>query len=114
MRIVENRFIPFKGFLAINLFGVVFTRNLGKFISNPNNVRHEYTHTLQYKELWYVGFIFVYGYYWLKNWLFKHMSAYQAYRCIPLEIEAYLTENTEWYNEHRSKFAWKKYINWKI
>lgn len=108
MRIVENKIIPFRGYLAINIFGIVFTRDLRKFNSNQANFRHEYTHTLQYKELWYIGFIPVYLYYWIKN-LFKGMSAHQAYRRIPLEMEAYITENVERYNEHRKKFAWKKY-----
>jgi len=110
MKIVENKFIPFKGHRAINIFGVVFTRDLGNFLSKKSHVRHEYTHTLQYKELWYIGFLPVYLYYWVKN-LLKGMSLHKAYRNIPLEIEAYLTENTEWYNDHREKFAWKKYIN---
>lgn len=109
MRIIENRLIPFSGYLAINIFGIVFTKNLNKFMSNPANLRHERTHTLQYKELWYVGFPFVYLYYWIRNMVCKGMSSHQAYKHIPLEMEAYMTENTEWYNEHREKFAWKKY-----
>lgn len=109
MKIIESKVIPFKGYLAINLFGIVFTRNLSEFVSNPANIRHEYTHTLQWRELWYVGFIFIYLYYWLHNMICKGMSAKQAYKYIPLEREAYLTENTDWYNKHREKFAWKKY-----
>lgn len=109
MKIVENQFIPFNGYLAINLFGVVFTNDLEKFLLNPKNLRHEYTHTLQYKELWYIGFLPVYIWYWL--WcLIKYRNLKMAYRMNPLEQEAYDTEGVYEYNEHREKFAWKVYI----
>jgi hypothetical protein len=109
MKIVENCLIPFNGYLAINLFGVVFTRNKERFLLNPKNSRHEYTHTLQYKELWYIGFLPVYGWYWLRC-LIKYRNFKLAYRMNPLEQEAYNTENVDWYNDHREKFAWRAYV----
>ena len=48
MKIVYNNFIPFKGFSAINLFGVLFARKgvkISKKIINP-----ELIHTAQMKE----------------------------------------------------------------
>ena len=38
------------------------------------------------------------------------MNHRTAYMHIPLEAEAYNTQNTDWYNEHREKFAWKYYL----
>lgn len=110
MKIVQNKIIPFPGYLAINICGVVFTRDKKKFLKNPAYKRHEYTHTLQWKELWYVGFLPVYCYYYLKNRIWFKMNHRTAYRHIPLEAEAYNTQNTEWYNEHREKFAWRYYL----
>lgn len=104
MKVIQNKIIPFPGYLAINIFGVVFTRDKEKFMKNPANYRHEYTHTLQYKELWYLGFLPVYCYYYLKNRLWYKMNHK------PLEAEAYNTQNTDWYNDHREKFAWKYYL----
>lgn len=109
MKVIENPLIPFKGYLAINLFGVVFTRNKAKFLSNPKNYRHEYTHTLQYKELGYVGFLPVYLWFWFIG-LIKYKSFKKAYRLNPLEQEAYDNEDIEYYNECREEFAWKVYI----
>lgn len=109
MKIVENCLIPFKGYSAINLFGIVFTRNKEKFLLNPKKSRHEYTHTLQYKELWYIGFLPVYGWYWLRC-LIKYRNLNKAYNMNPLEQEAYDNEGMEEYNKHREKFAWKAYV----
>lgn len=109
MKVIQNKIIPFPG-LAINVFGIVFTRDKEKFMKNPTHYRHKYTHTLQYKELWYVGFLPVYCWYYLKNRLWYKMNHKDAYRHIPLEAEAYNTQNTDWYNEHRERFAWKYYL----
>lgn len=49
MKIIINKFIPFKGFLCINLFGVLFTRySLDKI--SPLVINHEGIHTKQYLE----------------------------------------------------------------
>ena len=109
MKIIESKIIPFPGYLAINLFGIVFTRNLIRFLSKPSNLRHEYTHTLQWKELWYIGFLPLYIYYYLKNLIWYRMNAEEAYKNNPLEAEAYKNHDIEGYNDSRKRFAWKKY-----
>lgn len=49
MKIIVNKFIPFKGFSYINLFGILFTRRAIEKIS-PVNINHESIHTKQYFE----------------------------------------------------------------
>lgn len=44
MKIVYNNIIPFKGFAAINLFGIVFARKSAEPLSAAT-VRHEAIHT---------------------------------------------------------------------
>lgn len=43
--IIENNIIPFKGFIAINLFGIIFTRNFSYL-----EIEHELVHSKQILE----------------------------------------------------------------
>ena len=85
MKVIYNNLIPFKGFDAMNLFGVVFARNeykdLDKVVLN-----HEAIHTAQMKELLYIFFYIIYVIEWLIL-LFKYGK--KAYRNISFEKEAY-------------------------
>ena len=49
MKIIVNKFIPFRGFICINLFGLLFTRYSFDRIS-PLVINHEGIHTKQYFE----------------------------------------------------------------
>ena len=44
MRVIYNKFIPFKGYKAMNLFGIVFVRKGAKFDAYDYN--HEILYTL--------------------------------------------------------------------
>lgn len=57
MKIIYNNFIPFKGFAAINLFGVLFVREGVKITEEMIN--HKKIHTAQMKEMLYIFFLFV-------------------------------------------------------
>ena len=73
MKIIYNNLIPFKGFIAINLFGVLFVRNEYKNrfesegFSTTTTLNHESIHTEQIKEL---GYIFFYIWYFIE-WLLR-------------------------------------------
>ena len=54
MKIIKNKIIPFKGFKAINLFGILFVR--GDSEVDSTTVNHELIHTAQMKELLYIFF----------------------------------------------------------
>ncbi len=80
MRVIYNSLIPFKGFIAINLFGIVFARKEYKELSR-RTLNHEAIHTAQMKEMLYIGFYIWY----LSEWLIK-LSVYgkKAYENISL------------------------------
>lgn len=84
MKIIKNKIIPFKGFKAINLFGIIFTR----YELSEKDIQHELVHTKQMKKLWYIGFYIWYLIEYLIN-LIKYKDTYLAYRNISFEKEAY-------------------------
>lgn len=104
MKIVYNRYIPFKGFLAINLFGVMFVRGTWRDI-NARVLNHEKIHTAQMRELGYLPFYFLY----LLEWLIRLLGKGNAYRNISFEREAYANENNYQYLSSRRRWAmWRK------
>ena len=51
MKIIYNKLIPFKGFIAINLFGIIFARKEYKNCLYRSVINHENIHTAQMKEM---------------------------------------------------------------
>ena len=107
MKIIYNNIIPFPGFKAINLFGVLFVRN-GCTMSE-SDINHEMIHTEQMKEMGYVLFYFWYLVEWLVK-LAKLRDSNKAYRAISFEREAYGNEKNLTYTITRAKYAWMKLI----
>lgn len=102
---IINNIIPFKGFLAINLFGFIFTRRK----LSDKDINHENIHTAQMKELLYIGFYIIYFLEWLYKVLFKYPFSHKAYRDISFEKEAYKNESNLLYLDNRKRYAqWKK------
>ena len=111
MKIIYNNLIPFKGFIAINLFGVLFVRNeykkrfeSGGFTATTT-LNHESIHTEQIKEL---GYIFFYIWY-LIEWLLR-LPFGNAYYNISFEREAYANEKSKKYLQTRKHYSFLKYI----
>lgn len=104
MKIVYNKFIPFKGFGAINLFGVIFARKECKV--TPRTINHEKIHTAQMRELGYIGFYVLY----FLEWLYRLVvDTNRAYRTISFEVEAYEHQYDYKYLESRKPYAmWRK------
>ena len=102
MKTIENRFLPFKGFKAINLFGFVFVRKGTKM--KPYDYNHEAIHTVQMKELCYFGFYFIYICEWLYH-LIRTRSLKKAYRTISFEREAFANQSNYRYLKARYPFA---------
>lgn len=110
MKIIYNNLIPFKGFIAINLFGVLFVRNEYKerFESEgfaTTTLNHESIHTEQIKEL---GYIFFYIWY-LIEWLLR-LPFGNAYYNISFEREAYANEKNKKYLQTRKRYSFLKYM----
>jgi hypothetical protein len=104
MKIIYNNIIPFKGFAAINLFGVLFVRK--DIVVTERMLNHERIHTAQMKELLYVGFYIWYFVEWLIE-MFHYGST--AYHTNTFEREAFAHDDNLTYLNNRSRFAWWKY-----
>lgn len=99
MKIIRNPFIPFPGFAAINLFGVLFIRSNVQVTERLLN--HERIHTAQMKELGYIFFYIIY----VLEWLVRLFLPGNAYRNISFEQEADLFEVSKTYLNTRKRFA---------
>lgn len=99
MRIVYNGLLPFRGFSALNLFGVVFARR-GRRLSQ-RTLRHEAIHTAQGRELLWVPFYVAY----LLEWLVRLLLPGSAYRNVSFEREAREHEWDPAYLDHRRHWA---------
>ena len=71
--------------------------------------RHETIHFHQQLELFFVGFLILYGFYYLRGVVSKKTGR-EAYYANPFEEEAYTHENDLLYLENRPFYHWKKYI----
>ena len=131
MKIIRQNIIPFSGFKAINLFGVLFARKKAR-LSNVD-INHETIHSKQIVEvmlasllitipiaifwLWWIGLtLTVCSYYiwYIVEFLFKLFrkgaSMNSAYKNISFEREAYQNEKDLTYLDNRKLFSFIKYI----
>lgn len=108
MKQIVNNVIPFKGFAAINICGILFVR---KKQTSEILLQHEEIHTKQMQELLYLFFYITYLFEWLFRLLFtKDCFSHQAYRNISFEKEAYARQADKGYLEKRKHFAqWRKF-----
>ena len=110
-KIIYNDFIPFRGFYACNIFGVVFIRKGTR--SQPYNhevaMNHEAIHTAQMRELGYILFYVLYFLEWLV-WLVAERDSVRAYRRISFEREAYVNERDFRYLNDRKRYSAIKYF----
>ena len=101
MKIIYNKIIPFRGYVAIMLFGVIFARK--EYEPLPYYVIiHEKIHAAQARDCGgYVWFYLLYAYWWIRR----------GYRNNPFEREAYFYQDCSWnYLDFREKYGWKKFI----
>lgn len=107
MKIIYNNIIPFEGFKAINLFGVIFARKEYGELSRTD-INHETIHTAQMKELGYLPFYLIYGIEYLYK-LIKYRDTHNAYRNVSFEKEAYKYQDNLEYLANRKHYAqWRK------
>ena len=108
MRLVVNNIIPLPGFDSVNIFGLLFVRKSRQEKITAEVMNHEYIHTEQMNELWYVGFYILYILEWIYRLIFHTKTAYKG---ISFEMEAYLYEKDLNYLKTRKRFAqWDKTI----
>ncbi|HBT86648.1 MAG: hypothetical protein PHO13_10520 [Fermentimonas sp.] len=108
MKIIYSNFLPFNGFRAINILGVVFA---GKK-HNPLDeytINHESIHTRQMLELFIVGFYLWYIFEWVLR-LIIYKNRFKAYRNIGFEREAYCNDTNMNYLNNRRFYSFIKYL----
>ena len=104
-KIIYNKHFPFGGFLAINLFGVIFAKSK----LNEIDINHELIHSAQIREMLYVPFYVVY----VGEWLWKsirHRSFMEGYWNTSFEREAYRNERDLRYLKRRKRFSFLRYM----
>ena len=124
MKIIRNKYIPFPGYKAINLFGVLFVKNNAKI--DEVTINHESIHSRQFYEMTAAGFVlailllplswifllfvplFFYIVYVLE-WIIR-LPMGDAYRSISFEKEAYDNEDYLGYLKERKLFSFLNYL----
>ena len=101
--IIVNSLIPMKGFIAINILGIIFTKDLSKI--NTIVINHESIHTEQLIECLFIFFYLIYVINYIIN-LIKYKDFKLAYRNLLFEIEAYNNQNNLEYLNNRKHYAW--------
>ena len=127
MKVIYNKFIPFKGFYAITIIKWVFVREEYKYLDGlsvyDKMINHESIHEQQILDFtpkafpswlrYTIGSICFYLLYGLE-WLFKLIPCLiknkSAYRSLCAEQEAFKNEADSNYINKREKLAWLKKI----
>ena len=104
VKIVRNTILPFKGFTAVNLMGVLFVRP-GVYLSNEL-MNHERIHSAQQREMLFVFFFIAYFF----EWMIRLPMRGNAYRNISFEREAYANQRNMNYLKTRPLYAWRRYF----
>lgn len=115
MKIIWNRIIPAKGFLAMSVGPWIFARKeYEKQGLSEVTINHEKIHWSQQCDfiIPVLGSIIFYLWYVLE-WVCKlpaYLFGYDAYYSISFEIEAYENASNPDYLKTRKRFAWLKNI----
>ena len=127
MKVIYNKFIPFKGFYAITVIKWIFVREEYKYLDGlsvyDKMINHESIHKQQMLDFtpetfpswlrYTIGSICFYLLYGLE-WLFKLIPCLikkkNTYRSLCAEQEAYNNEMDFKYIENRPKLSWLKKI----
>lgn len=109
MKVIYNKHLPIKGYVAINLFGLIFARKEFKPLSKVTE-NHEAIHTAQMRELLFVFFYLWYGIEWVIR-LFQYRDRKEAYLNISFERESYQNQNNLGYLKARKKYEFRKYLS---
>ena len=122
MKIIRNKYIPFPGYKAINLFGVLFVKNNAKI--DDVTLNHEAIHSRQFVELmvlfavatvfirWWLPVFAPFAFYvwYIVEWLIRLLKKGNAYRNISFEREAYANQGDFSYLKGRRFFNFLKYM----
>lgn len=102
-----NKYIPLKGYEAMAIWPFFFISKGCQI--DDKDMRHEYIHAEQQKEMLWIGFFLWYGAEWLIR-LIIYRNKKEAYYNISLEQEAYISQWTNNYLDGRKHYAWTQYL----
>ena len=108
LKIIYSKYLPFKGFRAINLFGIVFARKEQAELSRQI-INHELIHTRQMLELMVIGFYVWYVTEWIIKWII-YKDRFAAYRNIGFEREAFDNDRNLDYLKYRKWYGFARYV----
>lgn len=108
MKIIYNNYIPFAGFKAMMLFGLIFVR--GKRPLRKEEINHELIHLRQQVELLFIFFFAWYVVEYVVRLFQYRFNANRAYRNISFEREAYGNEKERFYLKRRKSFSFLRYL----
>lgn len=113
MKVIYNKILPFPGYRAINLFGLVFVREDSRINRNipvsARTLNHEAIHSAQMRETGFIGFYILYLLeYLLKRPFFSKQK--DAYYSISFEREAHAHDSDFNYLKTRKHFAWARLL----
>ena len=108
--VFENSLVP----LVVSLVFPVEAVTLGPLIFfkgavSEDILRHELVHVEQYKEMYYVGLLALYIFYWVQGY-FKYRDIVVAYIVNPFEMEARIAEEDPEYLCNRQPYAWRQWV----
>lgn len=113
MKVIYNNIIPFKGYIAINLFGFIFVRSSYKKYEGTHKyqslINHERIHTAQMKETLFILFYIIYGLEYLIK-LCYYFDFHKTYKNVSFEREAFSNQTNLDYLQVRKFFRWCTYI----
>ncbi|MGL4520794.1 MAG: hypothetical protein ACRCUJ_14290 [Phocaeicola sp.] len=102
MRLIYNNIIPFKGFKAINICGLVFVRK--GCIMDEVSLNHEAIHSAQIFEWMILPFYALYFIEWIYHFI-RTQDSKMAYHAISFEKEAYSNQADLEYLKKRKHFS---------
>ena len=108
MRVIQNKWIPFKGYKYINLFSLIFTRDASKI--NAKEYNHEKIHLKQMQEMLWLPFYLWYGVEYCIIRLLRFFDKQDVvYHDVSFEEEAHNNDDNYTYPETRKHYSWLKY-----
>lgn len=131
MKKIYNDIIPFKDFVAMTLWPLLFIRKSMAWTFTDIVENHEEIHGRQQREMLAVGCVLsavllmlgcgwwstlalpMFLWWYCTEWIVKlcyYRNAKKAYKNISTEREAYANQNNIIYLEQRKPFAWVNYI----
>jgi len=108
LKIIYSKYLPVKGFRAINLFGIIFARKEQPELSRQI-INHELIHTRQMLELLVIGFYVWYITEWVIKWII-YKDRLLAYRNIGFEREAFDNDANLDYLKYRRRYGFAGYV----